>query len=223
MIFGVDDVIMLGIAAAGAGLQLFGANEEQDAAKQQAAAAKRAAQKQKQKIKEKIVPLIKEQGKLQRAAEEQSRTAENLRKQQMELDAMRSRREVIRNAVAARAQSLTAAFAQGAQNSSGLFGSLNQITAEAGRQGLAISQNLSIGRGIFAANIAASENISAANRLATKENVQRAKLGAASNVAQANVAALGVNSGSAYSQLGGSIVSSSQTIGKIGASLLFGA
>lgn len=80
--------------------------------------------------------------------------AERLRERQMNLQAMRERRETIRTAMAARATALATTTAQGAasQGSSALGGAYGQIGGEAGRQTLAINQNQQIGQGIFAAN-----------------------------------------------------------------------
>jgi hypothetical protein len=219
MVFGIDDAIMLGTAAVGVGLQLFGSNEEGKAAKRQAEIAKRENDKQKKRIKEKVIPLMKEQGKLQAAATEESKKAEALRARQMELDAMRTRREIVRSAVTARSLAIANAFQSGAENSSGLFGGLAQITAEGNRQGLAVNQNLEIGRGIFASNLAMSNLISQANKLNTKENIQRTKLGQMTNNAQTKIAAAGVNDGSSYATLGTSLINNSETISKLGMSL----
>jgi len=80
--------------------------------------------------------------------------AEKLRERQMNLQAMRERREVIRQATLARSTALATATSQGAAapGSSGLGGAYGQISGEAGRQKVAINQNQQIGQGIFAAN-----------------------------------------------------------------------
>lgn len=80
--------------------------------------------------------------------------AEKLREQQMNLQAMRERRDVIRNSILARSTALATTTAQGASapGSSALGGAYGQIGGEANRQTLAINQNQSIGAGIFAAN-----------------------------------------------------------------------
>lgn len=80
--------------------------------------------------------------------------AERLRERQMNLQAMRERREVIRNSILARATALTTTTAQGASapGSSALGGAYGQIGGDRGRQTLAINQNQEIGQGIFAAN-----------------------------------------------------------------------
>lgn len=80
--------------------------------------------------------------------------AERLRERQMNLQAMRERREVVRNSILARATALATTTAQGASapGSSALGGAYGQIAGDRGRQTLAINQNQEIGKGIFAAN-----------------------------------------------------------------------
>lgn len=78
--------------------------------------------------------------------------AEKLRERQMNLQAMRERRETIRKASYARATALSNATSQGAEKSSGLGGGYGQISGEAGRNIVAINQNQEIGKGIFKAN-----------------------------------------------------------------------
>lgn len=77
---------------------------------------------------------------------------EALREQQMNLDAMRQRREVVKNAAMARATALANASSQGAQFGSGLQGGYGEIAGQAGQQMQAVNQNQEIGAGIFAAN-----------------------------------------------------------------------
>jgi hypothetical protein len=80
--------------------------------------------------------------------------AERLRERQMNLQAMRERREVVRQSILARSTALATTTAQGAasQGSSALGGAYGQIGGEAGRQRVAINQNQEIGQGIFKAN-----------------------------------------------------------------------
>jgi hypothetical protein len=223
-------------AAAGIGLQLLGGSKEKAAAEKQAALAKKqakdskkAAKKQNKIIKKTIVPLLKKQGELEAQASAASARAEALRAQQMELDATRTQRQVVRNAILARAQSLSAATNQGAGESSGFFGSLNQITSEANRQLGGIFQNLSIGRGIFKENAAMAEFITQGNQARTDVNIAQAKMGSIVNSSnaqqqktQANIQAAGVNDGAMYSNIGGSLVSQAGTISQLGTSAIFG-
>jgi len=80
--------------------------------------------------------------------------AERLRERQMNLQAMRERREVVRQSILARSTALATTTAQGAagQGGSALGGAYGQIGGEAGRQRVAINQNQEIGQGIFRAN-----------------------------------------------------------------------
>jgi len=78
--------------------------------------------------------------------------AEEARSKQMELDAQRRAREVIRQQQRARSAAITNATAQGAQFGSGLSGGYGQIGGQTGFNLLGIGQNLQLGRDIFAAN-----------------------------------------------------------------------
>lgn len=80
--------------------------------------------------------------------------AERLRERQMNLQAMRERRDVIRNSILARATALATTTNQGAAapGSSALGGAYGQIGGDRGRQTVAINQNQEIGAGIFKAN-----------------------------------------------------------------------
>jgi hypothetical protein len=222
-------MFQLGSAAVGIGMQLFGDDDSGEeaakkAAQKQARISKKSAKKQNKIIKEKIIPNLKEQGRLSELASEESRKAEMLRARQMELDATRQRRDVIRNYIRTSAAAKAAAFAQGAEKGSGLSGGLAQIFGDYGRDLLATGQNLEIGRGIFAANIAQSEYLSSVNMLRTKENILNSKLGTVQNTFNAKLQAAGAagqvgDTGTSYTQLGTSLVSSSETIGKLGQNL----
>jgi hypothetical protein len=78
--------------------------------------------------------------------------AEAARKKQMELDALRRRREAVREAIAARSLALSNATAQGAGEGSGLLGGYAQIAGQAGRNILATNQNVELGGQIYDAN-----------------------------------------------------------------------
>lgn len=78
--------------------------------------------------------------------------AEANRKKQLNLDSLRQRREIARNATVAHSQALAAATAQGAAGGSGLQGGYGQIAGRAGQQTVASNQNQEIGNNIFAAN-----------------------------------------------------------------------
>lgn len=95
--------------------------------------------------------------------------AEELRKKQMELDAARQRREVARRAMVARAQAVSNATTQGAGQSSALQGGIAQVTGDSNRGRQAIDQNLSIGRGIFDANM---QRFKGESMMATGQGIQ---------------------------------------------------
>jgi hypothetical protein len=67
-------------------------------------------------------------------------------RKQMELDALRRKRDIIRQSIAARSVALTTATAQGAQLGTGLQGAYGVIGGREGSNLLALSQNLTIGR-----------------------------------------------------------------------------
>lgn len=81
-----------------------------------------------------------------------SAKAEKLRERQMRLEAMRKRRELIREGQVARAEALSNATSQGAASSTGLFGGYGQITGTTNRNVLATNQDEEISGKIFKAN-----------------------------------------------------------------------
>jgi hypothetical protein len=230
-------IIAAASIAAGVGLSLFGASKQEEQAEKAARAAAAAAKEQKKfakqqnKIIEKTIkPLIAKQGEAQEKASAESRKAEELRRLQMRLDADRTRRDILRNRLFVSAVAKARAFAQGAEKSSGLMGSLGQITAQANRQLTALRQNLGIGEGIFSANIATSEFISEANKYGTQINLAERdlqtiqnKAAAAAGVANARVSAIASqNPGAVYSNIGSTLIGSAGTIDRLGTSALFG-
>lgn len=230
-------LLALGSLAIGAGLQLFGASQQEKQAKKAAKASKRAARQQKEYaddqndiINKKIKPLIEKQGEAQEKASAESRKAEELRRLQMRLDASRTRRDIIRQRTLYSSVAKTRAANQGASDSSSLLGSLSQITAEGNRQTSSLNQNLQIGEGIFSANIATSEFLSEANQFGTKINLAEAKLrtiqnkaGAAGAQATSRIGAISSQSPGALSMtLGGSILSALPSIDRLGTTALFG-
>jgi hypothetical protein len=80
--------------------------------------------------------------------------AENARKKQMNLDAIRRRREAVREALAARSTALSNATASGAGDSSGLQGGYGQIGGQLGRNIGAVNTSEQLGTDIFQANAA---------------------------------------------------------------------
>jgi hypothetical protein len=88
----------------------------------------------------------------QRKQAKAAKKAEALRERQMNLEAARKKRELIREGVVARGKAKANAEAQGAGAGSGLAGGLAQITGQQGRNVQANNQDQQIGQGIFAAN-----------------------------------------------------------------------
>lgn len=123
----------------------------------------------------------------------QQQKIEAQRKQQMELEAARAQKQVLRNQQRARAMSLATATAQGASYGSALPGAYGGESGQANTNLLSIGQNLQIGQNIFGYN----QQIS---------NDRIAYAGA-----QADYAA-----GQGLSSLGGALVSNAQTITNIG-------
>ncbi len=122
-----------------------------------------------------------------RDAAEASEKAEALRQTQMGLESARNRRQIIRQAVVARGDALTAATAQGASGGSGLQGGLAQIGAEANTAGVATNQNQALGNQMFTAN----------RQLSRAQTLQ--------------------SMGSGVSSLAGSLVKNQGAIGRVGA------
>lgn len=81
-----------------------------------------------------------------------SAKAEKLRERMMSLEALRKRRELVREGVVARAQATSNAVAQGAGEGSALKGGISQITNQQSRNTLASTQDEELGHGVFAAN-----------------------------------------------------------------------
>lgn len=95
------------------------------------------------------------------AAKKQSQAeqrAESLRQQQMQLESIRRERDIMRQAQAARAQSISQAVNDGvsATGSSILPGLQGQIASQESRSVTATEENLAIGNATFAANADAS-------------------------------------------------------------------
>ncbi len=128
-----------------------------------------------------------------RMAEEQrqaSVAAENARRQQMQLDASRRRREAIRQMLFARSAALTTGTNQGAGQGSGVQGAIGQAVAT-GRQNVnTVNSAETLGGRVFDANIQYAD--------ATARGQQ------------------GMNFGSAISSLGGALVSNAGAIGRLG-------
>ena len=81
-----------------------------------------------------------------------SAKAEKLRERMMSLEAIRKRREIVREGVVARAQATSNAVAQGAGEGSGLQGGIAQITGRQNRNIVTSTQDEEIGHKVFKAN-----------------------------------------------------------------------
>lgn len=128
-----------------------------------------------------------------------SQRAENLRRTQMELDAARKRRDIIRQTVVARSVAQSNANQSGALYGSGIQGGLAQISQEGNSQLVSMNQNLSIGEGLFDANADASAAQYAGN-----------------------VAQVKAQEGAALFNFGLGLMKDAGTIGKVGGSLFEG-
>lgn len=91
----------------------------------------------------------------QKDAEKEQKKQEKLRQQQMNLDAMRRRRQVLRQMALARAQSRANAAGQGVQGGdSAVLGGQYQAVATAAGNLQGINQSQEIGAGLFQSNSA---------------------------------------------------------------------
>lgn len=81
-----------------------------------------------------------------------SEKAEKARQRMMQLEAMRKRREMVREATVARATATSNATAQGAGEGSALKGGIAQITSRQNRNVLASTQDEELGNKVFSAN-----------------------------------------------------------------------
>jgi hypothetical protein len=106
---------------------------------------------------------------------------------------MRRKRETIRQSVAARSMALATVTAQGATGGSALGGAYGQISGRTGTNQLGINQNAEIGRNMFGLN----------NQM----------LGAYRESAAAGTQ---IAMGAGLSSLGGSLMSNSGAIGRVG-------
>ena len=84
--------------------------------------------------------------------QEAQRKQERIRRRQMELEAARRRRQIIREAALKRAESAATGYAQGAGTSSAMAGAIGGISQQAGSNILATNQGQALGQQMFAAN-----------------------------------------------------------------------
>lgn len=120
--------IQAAVAAVGIGMSIYGAFQKNEAEEKATEA-------------QKAIFAAQQKMEIQRA-------------QAMELDAGRRKREMIRNAIAARSMALTTATSQGASGAGGsvLGGAYGGISGQTGVNMLGVNQNLEIGRNMFALN-----------------------------------------------------------------------
>lgn len=125
--------------------------------------------------------------------------SEALRKQQMDLDATRRRREVLRQSVAARSASLAVTTAQGAayEGGSAVPGAYGSIAGRTGVNTVGINQNQEIGSSLFNVH---------QNQLTAYQSAAAAQSKAQSNMAFWQ----GLGS------LGGSLITNAGTIAQVG-------
>ena len=83
--------------------------------------------------------------------------AESLREAQMNIEATRQRRQVIRQSLIARGNAVNAATSQGASEGSGLAGGLGQITSQGASNIASINSAQGLGSAMFATNRQASQ------------------------------------------------------------------
>jgi len=134
-----------------------------------------------------------QQAKAQKQLIAAQQVAEDSRKQQMNLDATRKKREIVRQAQLARAAAVATANAQGAGDSSALGGAIGGIEGQTGVNLAGVNQNQQLGNQIFDANAMAG----------------RARASEADGGGM-------VATGSGISSLGGALIKNSGTIARIG-------
>lgn len=140
----------------------------------------------------------KKLAKVQQEASDASVRAEALREQQMELEGIRRRRDVIRQAQGARALGIARSNAAGAMGSSGQVGGQQQVASQERMDVLANLQNIMLGRGIFEENrniyaaqakgssiqTQVNQYASAASQYGAQANYYQSVFGAGLNLAQ---------------------------------------
>lgn len=88
----------------------------------------------------------------QMKAQEAAEKAETLRNAQMNLEATRQRRQIIRQSLIARGQAVNSATAQGAAEGSGLAGGVSQIASQTGSNLAGVNASQGLGQAMFGAN-----------------------------------------------------------------------
>lgn len=149
-------------------------------------------------------------------ASEASVRAEALRAQQMELEGLRRRRDIIRQAQGARSLGLARANAQGALagNASSVQAGQQQVNSTQRADVLANLQNIQIGRGLFAENKAIYEAQAQGATIQTQAN---------NYMTSAQTYANRANSAQALFGAGMNIMGNAQTIGNVASTVRTGA
>jgi len=136
----------------------------------------------------------------QKKASRASAAQEQLRKEQLQLDSARQRRQVARTAAVSRANALAAGVATGAQDSSRAEGVQSSLTSQEGEQTSVISQAENLGFSIFNLNQQITE---ARSDAATSGAIQNAGLLAVQNAQTiGNVGSTIYNNLPTYSSIG---------------------
>jgi hypothetical protein len=233
----VVPIITAAATAVSVGMQLWGANQQKKAQREQGRIAGEQAQLAKQQLGLQELQLnntqrgsqfeyegFKQQTAIEKQAEEVRRTA-------MTTDASRRMLENVRLYQRARSMGLTTATSQGAQGGSGLMGAYGQASGQIGWNVGSITQQLGFGESLFQLNrqsTLAKEDL--ANNLYLLQqgnyNISRQGFGLAAKGADLNaqmVAAGGkAAEGAGISAVGSVIGSLGPTLGKIGGNIFGG-
>ena len=115
----------------------------------------------------------KKQADYQARAMNDQRRADVVRRRAMEFDAMRRRREIIRQGQIARSMALAAAVNQGAEQGTGLMGGYGQIAGRVNTNLQGVQGNLELGREMFDINADMSNNFMMAAKYGTQASMWR--------------------------------------------------
>lgn len=162
--------LAIGVAAAGVGVGVAGMVQQ------------RAGQKQQAEYQQQAISLQQQQ--------------DAQRRQQMELDATRRKREMIRQSIIARSQALAATTAGGANTSSALPGAYGGVSGRTNVNELGVNQNEQIGENMFSIQ----GGITAANA-----GYARAGASAAAGAGMVSLGNMFIQNSSTISKIGGSV------------------
>ena len=193
------------IAGVGLGLSAFSAFKGNDAAEDQQKATQRGYDAQ-QKIADSEALLSREVSGI-------TQRQENVRRKITELESIRARRALIREAQLARATALSRASSTGAASGSSFQGVMGNLTSQQARQGNEIRANAGSAATMFRLN---AEITAAQNRNAERTSVFGKELAGAQQAAAA--AGSNVNFYSTLGQVGGNLTQNADTISNVGQS-----